>query len=46
MPLFEQALKDGTNGLIIAPGNPAAVKSRIRKAARRHPRRLRRDRCA
>src|SRR5436309_16095593 len=23
-PLFEQALRDGTNGLIIAPGNPSA----------------------
>jgi LacI family transcriptional regulator, galactose operon repressor len=35
MPLFEQALKDGTSGLIIAPGNPAALRSCIRKAARR-----------
>src|ERR671931_2710439 len=34
-PLFEQALRDGTNGLIIAPGNPAALRSTIRKAARR-----------
>ena len=34
-PLFEQALRDGTNGLIIAPGNPAALRKCIRKAARR-----------
>ena len=34
IPLFEEALRDGTNGLIIAPGNPAALKSCIRKAAR------------
>jgi LacI family transcriptional regulator len=34
-PLFEQALRDGTNGLIIAPGNPAVLQSSIRKAARR-----------
>jgi LacI family transcriptional regulator len=34
-PLFEQALRDGTNGLIIAPGNPAVLESSIRKAARR-----------
>jgi LacI family transcriptional regulator len=34
-PLFEQALRDGTNGFIIAPGNPAALRSTIRKAARR-----------
>jgi LacI family transcriptional regulator len=33
IPLFEQALADGTNGLIIAPGNPAALKPYIRKAA-------------
>ena len=26
-PLFEEALRDGTNGLIIAPGNPDALKS-------------------
>src|SRR5262252_1547926 len=25
VPLFEQALRDGTNGLIVAPGNPAAL---------------------
>lgn len=35
VPLFEQALQDGTNGLIIAPGNPAALAAKIRKAARR-----------
>jgi LacI family transcriptional regulator len=35
MPLFEQALKERTSGLIIAPGNPAALRSCIRKAARR-----------
>src|ERR671922_1158672 len=34
-PLFEQALRDGTNGLIIAPGNPGALRTSIRKAARR-----------
>jgi LacI family transcriptional regulator, galactose operon repressor len=34
--LFEEALHDGTNGLIIAPGNPAALKPYIRKAARKH----------
>lgn len=34
IPLFEEALRDGTNGLIIAPGNPAALKTYIRKAAR------------
>ena len=33
--LFEDALEDGTNGLIIAPGNPAALKPYIRKAARK-----------
>ncbi len=31
--LFEQALRDGTNGLIVAPGNPVALKPWIRKAA-------------
>ncbi len=35
VPLFEQALREGTNGLIIAPGNPATLRSCIRKAARR-----------
>jgi LacI family transcriptional regulator len=33
--LFEQALNDGTNGLIIAPGDPAALKTLIRKASQR-----------
>ena len=33
--LFEEALRDGTNGLIIAPGNPAALAPYLRKAARR-----------
>jgi LacI family transcriptional regulator len=35
IPLFKEALEDGTNGLIIAPGNPAALKPYIRKAARK-----------
>ena len=35
IPLFEEALHDGTNGLIIAPGNPDALKPYIRKAARK-----------
>ena len=26
IPLFDEALHDGTNGLIIAPGNPAALR--------------------
>jgi LacI family transcriptional regulator len=34
IPLFEESLGDGTNGLIIAPGNPDALKPYIRKAAR------------
>jgi LacI family transcriptional regulator len=33
--LFEEALRDGTNGLIIAPGNPAALKPYIRKAVQK-----------
>ena len=36
IPLFERALASGTNGLIVAPGNPAALKPYIRKAARQH----------
>lgn len=36
IPLFEEALHDRTNGLIIAPGNPAALRPYIRKAARKH----------
>jgi LacI family transcriptional regulator len=35
VPLFEEALRDGTNGLIIAPGNPARLAAHLRKAARR-----------
>lgn len=35
VPLFEHALRDGTNGLIIAPGNPVALERCIRRAARR-----------
>ncbi len=35
IPLFEEALRDGTEGLIIAPGNPAALAPHLRKAARR-----------
>src|SRR3954463_12247705 len=35
IPLFEEALAAGTNGFIIAPGNPAAQKPYIRKAARK-----------
>ncbi len=35
IPVFEEALRDGTNGLIIAPGSPAALKAYIRKAARK-----------
>jgi LacI family transcriptional regulator len=34
IPLFEEALGDGTHGLIVAPGNPVALKPYIRKAAR------------
>ncbi len=34
-PLFEDALNRGTNGLIIAPGNPAALAPHLAKAARR-----------
>jgi len=32
--LFEQALQEGTNGIILTPGHPAALKPWIRKAAR------------
>ena len=35
IPLFEEALADGTSGLIIAPGNPAALRPHLRDAARR-----------
>jgi LacI family transcriptional regulator len=34
IPLFEQALADGVNGLIVAPGKPESLKPYIRKAAR------------
>lgn len=34
IPLFEEALREGTNGLIIAPGNPAALRAYIDEAAR------------
>lgn len=34
--LFQQALEDGTSGLIIAPGDPAALKALIRKAAKKN----------
>ena len=33
--LFDDALRDGTNGLIIAPGNPAALAPYLRKAEKR-----------
>jgi LacI family transcriptional regulator len=39
--LFEQALSDGTNGLIIAPGDPAALRPWIRKAAQKNTRPIR-----
>ena len=35
VPLFEQALREGTDGFIIAPGNPSALRSSIRKATHR-----------
>jgi LacI family transcriptional regulator len=35
VPLFEEALRDGTNGLIIAPGNPATLAPHLHKAAKR-----------
>ena len=34
--VFRAALEEGANGIIIAPGDPAAVKPLIRKAARAH----------
>lgn len=33
--MFQEALEQGTQGMIIAPGEPAAMKPLIRKAARR-----------
>ncbi|MPZ20532.1 MAG: substrate-binding domain-containing protein [Luteitalea sp.] len=35
VPLFEETLEEGTNGLIIAPGDPTALKPWIRRAAKR-----------
>ena len=32
--LFDDALRDGVQGLIIAPGNPAALQAQLRRAAR------------
>ena len=47
IPLFEDALRDGTDGLIIAPGNPAALAPYLRKArATQHSGRVRRHRRA
>jgi LacI family transcriptional regulator len=34
--LFEEALAEGANGIILTPGHPSALKSWIRKAARAH----------
>jgi LacI family transcriptional regulator len=36
VPLFEEALHDGTNGLIIAPGNPVSMAPHLRKAAKQN----------
>lgn len=36
IPLLEEALANGTNGLIIAPGNPTALAPHLREAARRN----------
>ena len=36
IPLLEEALADGTDGLIIAPGNPSALAPHLREAARRN----------
>jgi LacI family transcriptional regulator len=33
VPLFEEALRDGMDGLIVAPGKPAALEGCFRKAA-------------
>ena len=35
VPLFQAALRDGANALIIAPGNPAALEPHLEKARRR-----------
>jgi LacI family transcriptional regulator len=34
VPLFEEALREGVNGLIIAPGDPAALLPHLRRAGR------------
>ena len=34
--LFEQALEDGSKGIIIAPGHPSQLKPWIRRAAQKH----------
>ena len=34
--VFQEALREGANGIIVAPGDPAAFKPWIRKAARAH----------
>src|SRR6185312_5155484 len=36
LDLFAESLQDPTNGLIVTPGHPAALKPWIRKAARAH----------
>jgi LacI family transcriptional regulator, galactose operon repressor len=36
IPLFARALDDSVSGLIIAPGNPAALAPYLRRAAERH----------
>jgi LacI family transcriptional regulator len=36
LPLLEEALANGTDGLIIAPGNPSALAPHLREAARRN----------
>jgi LacI family transcriptional regulator len=36
IPLLEAAIADGTDGLIIAPGNPTALAPHLREAARRN----------
>lgn len=34
--LFDEALNQETNGIILAPGHPSALRPRIRQAARKH----------
>lgn len=36
IPLFDESLHDGTNGLIIAPGNPVSLTPYLRKAAKQN----------